>query len=40
MQDQALQAFVASSAYFDQIEDVETTIGWQAPVGVQIWGWR
>ncbi len=40
MQDQALQAFVASSAYFDQIEDVETTIGWQAPAGVQIWGWR
>ncbi len=40
MQDQALQAFVASSAYFDPIEDFETSIGWQAPAGVQVWGWR
>jgi hypothetical protein len=40
LQDQAFQSFATSASYFGQIERFADALGWGAPAGVQIWGWK
>lgn len=40
LQDQALTTFLSSATRYSAIDDLERMIDWQAPPGVQCWGWR
>jgi hypothetical protein len=38
-QDQALQAFRSSAAYFEELQEFAQRLGWEPIPGVKIWGW-
>lgn len=40
LQDRGASAFLGEAAYYERIEDFEALLGWDAPDGIRIWGWK
>lgn len=40
LQDRGASAFLGDAAYYELIEDFESLLGWDAPDGIRIWGWK